>query len=90
MTILVIGARCHIGGGVLHELLEASQTVRASSRDPKPGDFPEGVEVVRADLTHHQYPQADHAFYANEPVETVREVLTEIVTFFRLRLIEST
>jgi uncharacterized protein YbjT (DUF2867 family) len=51
MTILVIGARGHIGGAVLTELLAAGETVRASSRNPKPDDFPDGVEVVRADLT---------------------------------------
>lgn len=36
---------------MLTELLVAGQTVRASSRDPKPGELPDGVEVVRADLT---------------------------------------
>ncbi|HEX3593137.1 MAG TPA: NAD(P)H-binding protein [Pseudonocardiaceae bacterium] len=51
MTILVTGARGHVGGAVLTELLAAGQAVRASSRDPRPGDFPDGVEVVRADLT---------------------------------------
>ena len=50
MTILVTGARGHVGGVVLAELLAAGETVRASSRDPKPGEFPDGVEVVRADL----------------------------------------
>jgi uncharacterized protein YbjT (DUF2867 family) len=51
MTILVTGARGYVGGAVLSGLLAAGETVRASSRDPKPGEFPDGVEVVRADLT---------------------------------------
>jgi uncharacterized protein YbjT (DUF2867 family) len=50
MTILVTGARGHVGRAVLTGLLAAGETVRASSRDPKPGEFPGGVEVVRADL----------------------------------------
>jgi uncharacterized protein YbjT (DUF2867 family) len=51
MTILVTGARGHVGGAVLTELLAAGEEVRASSRDPQPGQLPDGVEVVRADLT---------------------------------------
>lgn len=51
MTILVIGARGHVGGAVADELLAAGAAVRASSRHPKAGDFPGGVEVVRGDLT---------------------------------------
>jgi uncharacterized protein YbjT (DUF2867 family) len=51
VTILVTGARGHVGGAVLAGLLAAGQSVRASSRDPRPGEFPDGVEVVRADLT---------------------------------------
>jgi uncharacterized protein YbjT (DUF2867 family) len=51
VTILVTGARGHVGGAVLAELLAAGQPVRASSRDPRSGELPEGVEVVRADLT---------------------------------------
>jgi uncharacterized protein YbjT (DUF2867 family) len=51
VTILVTGARGHVGSAVLSELLAAGQPVRASSRDPKPGELPDGVEVVRADLT---------------------------------------
>jgi uncharacterized protein YbjT (DUF2867 family) len=51
MTILVTGARGHVGGAVLTELLADGETVRASGRSPEPGEFPDGVEVVRADLT---------------------------------------
>jgi uncharacterized protein YbjT (DUF2867 family) len=51
VTILVTGARGHVGGAVLAELLAAGEAVRASSRTPRPGEFPDGVEVVRADLT---------------------------------------
>jgi uncharacterized protein YbjT (DUF2867 family) len=50
MTILVIGARGHIGGAVLDELLRSGEPVRASSRDPERADLPDAVEVVRADL----------------------------------------
>jgi uncharacterized protein YbjT (DUF2867 family) len=51
MTILVTGARGHVGAAVLNELLATGAQVRASSRTPQPGDFPSGVDVVRADLT---------------------------------------
>jgi uncharacterized protein YbjT (DUF2867 family) len=51
VTILVTGARGHVGGAVLTELLAAGQPVRVSSRDPRAADFPAGAEVVRADLT---------------------------------------
>lgn len=58
MTILVIGARGNIGKEVLHGLLRAGQAVRASSRDPKPGEFPDAVETVRADLSQpNSFPQ---------------------------------
>src|SRR5689334_13026850 len=50
MTILVTGARGHVGAAVLNELVAAGVRVRASSRTPRPGDFPPGVEVVPADL----------------------------------------
>lgn len=50
MTILVTGARGHVGRAVLTELLGAGETVRASSRAPQQGDFPDDVEVVHADL----------------------------------------
>lgn len=51
MTILVTGARGHVGAAVLSGLLAAGAPVRASSRTPEPGEFPEAAEVVRADLT---------------------------------------
>jgi uncharacterized protein YbjT (DUF2867 family) len=50
MTILVTGARGHVGAAVMSDLLAAGAQVRASSRTPRPGDFPHDVEVVRADL----------------------------------------
>ena len=50
MTILVTGARGHVGAAVLTELLAAGARVRASSRNPRPGEFPHAAEVVRADL----------------------------------------
>ena len=51
MTVLVTGARGHVGGAVLTGLLAAGSKVRASSRNPRSGELPDGVEVVRADLT---------------------------------------
>lgn len=51
MTVLIIGARGHVGKAVLTGLLATGETVRVSSRNPKSGEFPDGVEVVRADLT---------------------------------------
>ena len=51
MSILVTGARGSIGREVLAELLASGKSVRASSRNPKPGEFPEVGGVVRADLS---------------------------------------
>lgn len=50
MTILVTGARGHVGALVLSELMAAGETVRAASRAPQPGQFPDGVEVAQLDL----------------------------------------
>jgi nucleoside-diphosphate-sugar epimerase len=50
MTVLVTGARGDVGGAVLAGLAAAGEPVRASSRAPRPGEFPGGVEVARADL----------------------------------------
>ncbi|MEU8607578.1 NAD(P)H-binding protein [Actinoplanes sp. NPDC048791] len=50
MTILVTGARGHVGAAVLNELVAAGAQVRASSRTPRADDFPQDVEVVQADL----------------------------------------
>jgi uncharacterized protein YbjT (DUF2867 family) len=50
MTVLVTGARGDVGGAVLAGLAAAGEPVRASSRAPRPGEFPAGVEVARADL----------------------------------------
>ena len=51
MTILVIGARGNIGAIVLRELLAAGAAVRVAGRDPRPGQFANGVDAVRADLS---------------------------------------
>src|SRR5580693_7103669 len=50
MTVLVTGARGDVGGAVLAGLAAVGEPVRASSRAPRPGEFPGGVEVARADL----------------------------------------
>ncbi len=50
MTILVTGARGHVGAAVLNRLLAAGAEVRASSRTLRPGEFPLGAEAVRVDL----------------------------------------
>src|ERR1700727_2526409 len=50
MTVLVTGAEGHVGALVLSELIAAGETVRATSRAPQPGQFPDGVEVVQLDL----------------------------------------
>ena len=50
MTVLVAGARGDVGGAVLAGLAAAGEPVRASSRAPRPGEFPSGVEVARLDL----------------------------------------
>ena len=49
MTVLVTGAR-GTSAAVLAGLAAAGEPVRASSRAPRPGEFPGGVEVARADL----------------------------------------
>jgi uncharacterized protein YbjT (DUF2867 family) len=51
MTILVTGARGDIGAAVLAGLVGAGKPVRASSRAPRPGEFPGSVEVAPLDLT---------------------------------------
>jgi uncharacterized protein YbjT (DUF2867 family) len=50
MTILVTGARGHVGRAVLEALVAAGQDVRASSRDATTLDVPDGVAKVSADL----------------------------------------
>lgn len=50
MTILVTGARGHVGSAVLEALVAAGQDVRAASRDASALDVPEGVAKVSADL----------------------------------------
>ncbi|MEU5259105.1 NAD(P)H-binding protein [Amycolatopsis sp. NPDC021455] len=50
MTVLVTGARGHVGRAVLDALVAAGQDVRASSRDATTLDVPEGVAKVSADL----------------------------------------
>lgn len=50
MTVLVIGARGTVGGGVLDGLRAAGVTVRAGARDPAALRLPAGVEAVAVDL----------------------------------------
>ncbi len=51
MTILVSGATGTVGRHIVSQLLERGESVRALSRDPQRADLPEGVDVVRGDLT---------------------------------------
>ncbi|MGX1504995.1 UNVERIFIED_CONTAM: uncharacterized protein YbjT (DUF2867 family) [Streptomyces graminofaciens] len=51
MTNLVTGATGTVGRQVVAELLRRGQSVRALTRDPAKAGLPEGVEVVRGDLT---------------------------------------
>lgn len=50
-TNLVTGATGTVGRQVVAELLRLGRPVRALTRDPAKADFPDGVEVVRGDLT---------------------------------------
>jgi uncharacterized protein YbjT (DUF2867 family) len=52
MTILVTGARGHVGRAVVEALAAAGQDVRASSRDAATLDVPDGVAKAAADLEH--------------------------------------
>ncbi|WNF27907.1 NAD(P)H-binding protein [Streptomyces sp. C11-1] len=51
MTILVTGATGTVGRRVVEQLLERGEHVRALTRDPARAELPEGVDVVRGDLT---------------------------------------
>ncbi|MFK4597113.1 NAD(P)H-binding protein [Streptomyces pristinaespiralis] len=51
MTNLVTGATGTVGRQVVAELLRRGQSVRALTRDPAKAGLPDGVEVVRGDLT---------------------------------------
>ena len=48
---LVMGARGSVGKFVLEGLLEHGVPVRVSTRQPEPGQFLDGLDVVAADLT---------------------------------------
>lgn len=48
--ILVTGATGNVGRNVVAQLVDAGEKVRAAARNPERVSFPEGVEVVRADL----------------------------------------
>jgi uncharacterized protein YbjT (DUF2867 family) len=49
--ILVTGATGNVGGHVVAQLRVAGAAVRALVRNPGAADVPDGVEVVRGDLT---------------------------------------
>ena len=49
--ILVTGATGNVGGQVVSQLLDTGAPVRALVRDPDYGGLPDGVEVVRGDLS---------------------------------------
>ncbi|MCX4824665.1 NAD(P)H-binding protein [Streptomyces sp. NBC_01142] len=50
-TVLVTGATGSVGRQIVAELLRRGHTVRALTRNPATAEFPDGVEVVRGDLT---------------------------------------
>ena len=50
MTVLVTGARGNVGAVVLAGLVAAGEPVRATSRAPRPAEFPAGTEVARVDV----------------------------------------
>jgi (4-alkanoyl-5-oxo-2,5-dihydrofuran-3-yl)methyl phosphate reductase len=50
MTVLVTGATGNVGGALVRQLAAAGVTARAMTRDPERARFPDGVDVVRADL----------------------------------------
>ena len=49
--ILVTGSTGTVGGQVVSQLLHTGAAVRALTRDPDSADLPDGVEVVRGDLS---------------------------------------
>ncbi|MFF9023855.1 NAD(P)H-binding protein [Streptomyces eurythermus] len=49
--ILVTGATGNVGRNLVRELLDAGARVRALTRDPRRAGLPDGVDVVRGDLT---------------------------------------
>lgn len=51
MTILVTGATGTVGRALVGQLHEAGHAVRALTHDPTAAKLPEGVEVVRGDVT---------------------------------------
>jgi uncharacterized protein YbjT (DUF2867 family) len=50
-VILVTGARGNVGRHVVSGLLAEGADVRALTRDPRSGRWPEGIEVTRGDLS---------------------------------------
>ncbi|MBH5318785.1 NAD(P)H-binding protein [Paenibacillus sp. GSMTC-2017] len=51
MTILVTGATGNVGRHIVNQLVQAGQHVRALSRNPEKANLPEGVEIVKGDLS---------------------------------------
>jgi uncharacterized protein YbjT (DUF2867 family) len=51
MRVLVTGATGNVGRIVVEQLVAAGVQVRAMTRTPRPGQFPEAVETVAGDLT---------------------------------------
>ncbi|MEU0566578.1 SDR family oxidoreductase [Nonomuraea sp. NPDC005983] len=56
--ILVTGATGNVGRHVVNLLLQAGEQVRATSRNPERAGLPEGVEVIRADMSQPEDLQA--------------------------------
>lgn len=51
MTILISGATGTVGRHIIGQLVERGERVRALTRDPQRADLPDGVDVIRGDLT---------------------------------------
>ena len=51
-VILVTGATGHVGRQVVSQLLQTSSAVRALARTPSSARLPDGVEIVRGDLSN--------------------------------------
>lgn len=58
------------------------QTGANDSLAAEGAELAETLKAAGVDAVYRTYPGADHGFYSEKPVETVRALLTEITTFF--------